>query len=466
MPNFFITKPSNKVIPLTPICQDDFASWKLAESVRVKNLVASNGFLAKPNTFCLLNDSDGNLERVLLGIANQDDFFAFGVLPKVLPEGCYAIDASGFSSLQLEHAAIGWGLGSYQFKRYKAIKDFSAKLFLCRESYDLDCINRIIEAIFLVRDLINTPAGDLYPEKLAEVAINLTKEFNAEIKIIKGDELATNFPAIYAVGRGSKREPMLLDIRYGDLNAPKVVLVGKGVCFDSGGLQLKSSDGMVLMKKDMAGAAHVLGLARMIMSAKLPVNLRVIMPLVENLLSGDSLKPGDIIKTRKGITIEVANTDAEGRLILSDALAYASEWQPKLIIDFATLTGAARVALGPDITALFSNNDKLAEDLIAKLREEQDPVWQMPLYQPYLELLKSEIADLRNVISSSSAGGGALTAALVLQQFIAKDIAWVHFDMNAYNAASKPGRPEGGEACCLRGVFKYIEQGLKSRLFL
>jgi len=250
---------------------------------------------------------------------------------------------------------------------------------------------------------------------------------------------------------------MLIDLSYGDLNAPKIVLVGKGVCFDSGGLQLKPSASMLLMKKDMAGAAHVLGLARMLMDAKLPVNLRVIIPAVENLISGDSLKPGDIIKTRKGITIEVANTDAEGRLILADALALASEWQPKLILDFATLTGAARVALGSDITALFANNDKLAENIITNMLEEQEAVWRMPLYQPYLEFFKSEIADFKNIATSESAGVGAVIAALFLQQFVAEGVEWVHFDINAYNASTRPGKPEGGEACCLRGIFKYIE---------
>lgn len=462
MHKFFITKSSNKAIPVVPICQADFSNWRLSQSMRVKNLVASNAFLAKSNTFCLLTDNSGNLAKVLLGLKNKDDFLSFGVLPKNLSAGCYYIDASTFSSEQLERAAVGWGMGSYQFKQYKNLKDFPAKLLCSKEKYDISSLNRTIDAIFLVRDLINTPAGDLYPEKLAEVATNLTKEFKAELKIIKGKELAADFPAVYAVGRGSKREPMLMDLRYGATDALKVVLVGKGVCFDSGGLQLKSPAGMLLMKKDMAGAAHVLGLARMIMAAKLPVNLRVIIPAVENLVSGDSLKPGDVIKTRKGLTIEVANTDAEGRLILADALAYASEWQPKLIIDFATLTSAARVALGPDITALFSNDDKLARDINTTLLEEQEQAWHMPLYQPYLEFLKSEIADLRNVVASDSTGGGAIMAALILQQFVVKEIGWVHLDMYAYNSSTKPGKPEGGEACCFRGIFKYLEQILKN----
>ena len=457
IPNCFSSDILGRAIPIVPVCQDDFAGWLANQSARVKNLISINGFLAKSNTFCLLADNDGNLEKVILGLANKDDFFSFGVLPKILPTGCYDIVAPNFSSEQLEHAAIGWGMGSYQFKQYKKFTDFTATL-LCK-NYDVARINRVISAIFLVRDLINTPANDLYPEKLAEVAMDLASEFKAEIKIIKGEELSKEFPAVYAVGRGSEKQPVLIDLRYGDLNAPKVVLVGKGVCFDSGGIQLKPASGHILiMKKDMAGAAHVLALARMIMDAKLPVNLRVIIPAVENLISGDSFKPGDVIKTRKGLNLEIMNTDAEGRLILADALALASEGQPQLILDFATLTGAARIALGPDIGALFSNNDKLAKDIITCTSKEQEPVWQMPLYQPYLEFLKSEIADFKNVVTSDGFGAGATIAALVLQQFVDPKIEWAHFDINAYNATTTAGKPEGGEAFCLKGVFKYIEQ--------
>src|SRR3990172_6653521 len=417
IPNCFASDIQGRAIPIVPVCQDDFAGWFANQSARIKNIISINGFLAKPNTFCLLADNDGNLENVILGLANKDDFFSFGVLPKILPTGCYDIVAPNFSSEQLEHAVIGWGMGSYQFKQYKELKDFTAML-LCK-NYNIARINRVISAIFLVRDLINTPANDLYPEKLAEVAMDLASEFKAEIKIIKGEELSKEFPAVYAVGRGSEKQPVLIDLRYGDLNAPKVVLVGKGVCFDSGGLQLKPASGNItLMKKDMAGAAHALALARMIMDAKLPVNLRVIIPAVENLISGDSFKPGDVIYTHKGLSLEIMNTDAEGRLILADALALASKWQPQLILDFATLTGAARIALGPDITALFSNDDQLVQDIVSVMSEEQEPVWRMPLYQPYLESLKSEVADFKNVVTSESFGGGAITAALLLQQFI------------------------------------------------
>ncbi|EKE00884.1 MAG: hypothetical protein ACD_21C00258G0001 [uncultured bacterium] len=457
MLNCFASDTKNIAITIIPICQNDFAKWLGAQPERIKNFVASNDFSAKPNSFCLITDLNGNLEKVLLGLENSDDFLAFGALPAVLPAGCYRVDAPDFSSEQLEYAAIGWGMGSYQFTQYKKAKEFAAKL-LCQEKYDLNKINSIVSSVFLVRDLINTPAGDLYPEKLADVAAGLAKEFGAEFNKVTGEELRKNFPAVYAVGYGSKKQPLLIDLRFGDVNAPKVVLVGKGVCFDSGGLQLKTSSGMLLMKKDMAGAAHVLGLARMIMAAKLPINLRVIIPAVENLPSGDSLKPGDIISTRKGLSIEIANTDAEGRLILADALALASEWQPKLILDFATLTGAARVALGNDIVALFTPDDKLAKDIVAAMTKEKEPVWQMPLYQPYLEILKSNNADFKNASTSDGPTGGAITAALMLQQFVSPETQWAHFDMNAYNAKSKPGHPEGGEAECLKGVFRYLQK--------
>jgi len=456
MLNCFVSETKDLVISITPILQKNFESWLSEQSEPIKNLVASNDFSAKPNSFCFIYDSDGRLEKVLLGLENNDDFLAFGVLPEVLPSGYYNIDAPNFSPKQHERAAIGWGMGSYQFARYKQTKELVAKL-LCAENCDLAKVDTVVSSLFWTRDLINTPSGDLYPEKLAEMAEKLAKEFGAEFKTVSGEELRKTFPAIYAVGRGSSKAPLLIDLRFGDVNAPKVVLVGKGVCFDSGGLQLKTSSGMLLMKKDMAGAAHVLGLARMLMAAKAKINLRVIIPAVENLLSGDSLKPGDVIVTRSGISVEVANTDAEGRLVLADALALASDWKPHLILNFATLTNASRVALGNDIVALFTPDDELAQKVMASMSDEQEPVWRMPLYQPYLEILKSRVADFKNA-SIDGPNGGAITAALMLQQFISPEIRWAHFDMNAYNVKSMPGKPEGGEAECLKGVFHYLQQ--------
>lgn len=456
MTNCYTTHTEEKTINIIPICRDDFNLWLEKQSQKDKNLLKINGFIAKPGTFCLITTPNGELEKVVLGIESKDDYFAFGALPKKLPAGHYEILAPDFSKIQLERAAIGWGMGAYKFDRYKKLENCLA-ILACKENYDIDQLNRTVSSIGLVRDLVNMSAADLHPEKLAESAFEIAKEFKAELRIFEGDELIKDFPAVYAVGKGSKRKPLLIDIRYGDKNDPKVALVGKGVCFDSGGLQIKPSDAMTLMKKDMAGAAHVLGLAKMIMDAKLPINLRVIIPAVENMPSGNAFKPGDVIKTRKGITIETGHTDAEGRLILSDALTLASEWDPELIFDFATLTGAARIALGPDITALFSNNDCMANEIMKAMRDEQEPVWQMPLYQPYLKLMKSDFADLRNVPATAGVGGGAITAALVLQHFVLPNIDWAHFDIEAYNSNTTPAKPQGGEASCLVGLFRYIQ---------
>ena len=454
--SFTNNRPQDKAIAIIPIIQADFTTWLSAQTDYLKNLIAVNNFTAKPNTYCLVTDTHGLLEQVLLGIADPNDFLAFGVLPKILPQHVYVINAADFTPEQLTHAAIGWGLGSYNFAKYKKLPEVSAKLYL-DEHYDQHTIASITTNTFLVRDLINLPACDLHPEVLAQVAQDIATEFDGEIKVIAGQELQQNFPAVYAVGRGSEHQPLLIDMRWGDVHAPKVVLVGKGVCLDSGGLQLKSAANILLMKKDMAGAAHALALARIIMSAKLPINLRVIIPVVENLISGDSYKPGDVIQTRKGFSVEITNTDAEGRLMLADALAYGCEWQPELILDFATLTGAARIALGEDIVALFTPDEQMAQDLTLAMTNEREPVWRLPLYQPYFEFLKTGIADFKNVSTSDSPSGGAITAALFLQQFIAPAVKWAHFDFNAYNLRTKPGMPEGGEADCLRGLFQYLK---------
>ena len=454
--SFTDNRPMGKAIAIKPIIQADFNSWLQNQVDYVKNLVVVNNFIAKANNFCLITNVSGALEQVLLGVSNKDDFLAFGVLAKNLPEGLYYIDAPDFTPNQLDHAAIGWGLGSYGFAKYKKLPEIKAKLYLS-DSYDKFTIKLVIENTFLARDLINMPACDLYPETLAQIAYGIAEEFGADFNVITGEELRKNFPAIYEVGRGSNQKPLLIDMRFGDVNAAKIVLVGKGVCLDSGGLQLKSSANILLMKKDMAGAAHALALARMIMSAKLPINLRVIIPAVENLISGASYKPGDVITTRKGLSVEIINTDAEGRLILADALVLACEWQPELVLDFATLTGAARIALGEDIVALFTPDEQMAHDLCEAMTCEQEPVWRLPLYQPYFEFLKTGIADFKNVATGDSPSGGAITAALFLQQFITPEVKWAHFDFNAYNLRTKPGMPKGGEADCLRGIFRYLK---------
>jgi leucyl aminopeptidase len=313
-----------------------------------------------------------------------------------------------------------------------------------------------MEAIYLVRDLINTPAGDMGPAELAQAATKLAERHKARISVITGAALLKkNYPAIHAVGRASSRAPRLIDLRWG-AKGPRVTLVGKGVCFDSGGLDLKAAAGMRLMKKDMGGAAHALGLASMIMAARLPLRLRVLIPAVENSVSGDAFRPGDVLPTRKGLSVEIGNTDAEGRLVLCDALAEADSEDPELIVDFATLTGAARIALGAELPAMFCNDDGVAEALLAQGLAAQDPVWRLPLHAPYRRLLDSQVADINNI--SSGALGGAIMAALFMSEFVRPKTPWVHLDIMAWNPSSRPGRPEGGEAMGLRATYALIEE--------
>jgi leucyl aminopeptidase len=317
-------------------------------------------------------------------------------------------------------------------------------------------VRRIAEATALARDLINTPASDMGPAELVQAVRDAGRAHDAKVNVIEGDALLRrNFPTIHAVGRASARAPRLADLRWG-ARGPRVTLVGKGVCFDSGGLDLKSSSNMKLMKKDMGGAAQVLGLATMVMDAKLPVRLRVLIPAVENSVSGNAMRPLDVITTRKGLTVEVGNTDAEGRLILCDALAEADRDKPDLIVDCATLTGSARVALGTELPALFSSDDGLAARLLEIGLREQDPLWRLPLHGPYRSQLDSKIADLNNV--SESSYGGAITAALFLQSFVSKDTPWMHIDMMGWNLRARPGRPVGGEVMGMRALYALIEE--------
>lgn len=372
-----------------------------------------------------------------------------------MPQGDYYL-AGEWSAAVKERLALGWGLGAYQFTRYRQAKPPTARLSV-DSTCDLRQVRAQIQAIGLVRDLINTPAEDLMPEHLADTMIVLGKEFGARVEQVVGDALLEqNFPAIHAVGRASVHAPRLLDLRWGEEGNPRLTLVGKGVCFDSGGLDLKSANGMRLMKKDMGGAAHALGLARLIMSTGLPVRLRVLVAAVENAVAGNALRPGDVIRSRKGLTIEIDNTDAEGRLILCDALAEGATEQPELLIDFATLTGAARVALGTEVPALFSNSDELAAGLLAAAEAQQDPLWRLPLYNPYREMLDSKIADIANAANAPYAG--AITAALFLREFVPEETAWAHVDVMAWNTRSRPGRPEGGEAMGIRAVSHYLRQ--------
>jgi leucyl aminopeptidase len=422
--------------------------------------LTATGFKAKPGGFSLVSGADGRLRAVVAGIRNIDDFWALGSLPAALPEGDYVLDAP-FEPRQLERLTLGWALGAYQFTRYKNPKRAMARLAL-DPACDGKRIRDHADALGWVRDLINTPAENMMPEHLAEATQSLSQQFGASMEQIVGDDLlARNYPVIHAVGRASAHPPRLLDLRWGDPSHPKVTLLGKGVCFDSGGLDLKPSSAMRLMKKDMGGAATALGLARLVMSAALPVRLRVLVAAVDNAVSGNAFRPGDILRSRQGLTIEIHNTDAEGRLVLCDALAEAGNERPAFLFDFATLTGAARVALGTEIPALFCDDETLAAGLLAAADREQDPLWRLPLHQPYREMLDSKIADLANATESSYAG--AITAALFLKEFVPAGIPWAHFDLMAWNLKTQPGRPEGGEAMGLRAVFSWLEQRLGGR---
>ena len=454
MPISLVARADARTIPITPLVARDLAGWLARQPERTRRWVSGARFEAKPAPHLVLPGADGAPAGVLLGIEDGADIWSWGALPLALPEGRYRVDA-GMNGSRATRAALGWALGSYAFTRYRKPARKPAEL-VWPDSADRGAATRAAEATCLVRDLVNTPAEDMGPAELAAAARKIARGQGATIKIIAGDALLKqNYPTIHAVGRASSRAPRLIDLRWGR-SGPRITLVGKGVCFDSGGLDLKPASGMELMKKDMGGAAHVLALAQMIMAAKLSVRLRVLVPAVENSVSGNAFRPLDIIRTRKGLTVEIGNTDAEGRLILCDALAEASREKPDLIVDCATLTGAARVALGPDLPALFANDDATAEALLRHGLAEDDPLWRMPLHAGYRTMLDSKIADMNNV--SSGGFAGAITAALFLEAFVAPGIPWIHLDLYAWNPAAKPGRPLGGAAMALRALYALIAE--------
>lgn len=412
------------------------------------------GFTAASGTHLLLSDANGKLARVLVGVDADDALGALAALPCALPEGSYHL-ADGKPVLDMHLATLGWALGAYQFTRYRSPKRAPATLAVAADV--LRAVAPLVEATARVRDLVSTPTEDMGPEQLADAIRQLGKTHKAKVRDWVGDELLkANFPTIHAVGRASHREPRLVELTWGKASDPKLVLVGKGVCFDTGGLNLKSGDGMRWMKKDMGGAAHAIALAGLVMQGKLPVRLTLLVPTVENAVAGNALRPGDVVTTRAGHTVEIDNTDAEGRLILCDALAYGGEQQPDLMIDFATLTGAARVALGPDLPALFGNRDPITQAVLAAGQSVHDPLWQLPLWRPYRRMLDSHIADWAN--SGSSRQAGAVTAALYLERFVPDATPWLHLDTYAWNDADRPGRPRGGEAMGMRACFAFLQQ--------
>jgi leucyl aminopeptidase len=442
-------------VPLLPVAQAEYENWLATVPERNRRWLKSSGFRARPGEWRCVPNASGRLESIVFGMAEQGWLYQFGDLPKQLPAGCYRL-VSVWSEDQRIQAGIGWGLAAYRFGRYLKDNGEDVPRLLLDEDI-AEAVERMTAAQCLVRDLVNTPTEDLGPPELADAVARVADRADARVSVISGDDLLNeNYPAVHAVGRAAARAPRLIHLTWGDPDHPVLALVGKGVCFDSGGLDIKSASGMKLMKKDMGGAAHVLALAQLVMQFELPVRLHLLIPAVENAISGNAFRPGDVIETRKGLSVEIGNTDAEGRLILADALARACEEKPDLLIDFATLTGAARIALGADVPPVFSNHEEFALALTAGGVRVDDPLWTMPLYQPYKALLKSEIADLNNI--ASTAYGGCITAALFLEHFVEPSVPWVHIDTYAWNASSRPGRPMGGEALGMRAVFNYLRE--------
>jgi|KBSMisStandDraft_5_1062788.scaffolds.fasta_scaffold14593_3 leucyl aminopeptidase len=449
MPVITDKKAFEKAIPILATDRKRLPKLMEALSPAERRWAQAAAFEGAPNSFCALADAKGNVARVLAGVAAADDPWALAALPMKLPMGRYEI-GKGAVNVAPHDAAFAWDLGSYQFTRYKKAKRTPSELQVELSGRVVESL-QLAEAVRLVRDLINTPTEDLGPAELSDVAREQAELFGGEFQEWVGDDLlAQNFPAIHAVGRAASRPPRLIEIRWGNPKNPRLAIVGKGVCFDSGGLDIKGAEGMRLMKKDMGGAAHAIALARLVMQRKLPYRLHLLVPAVENAIAGNAYRPGDVIRTRAGHTVEVGNTDAEGRVILCDALAYAVERKPKTLIDFATLTGAARVALGPELPVLFANDEKLAQRLLDAADATSDPMWRLPLWRNYRRLFDSDVADFNN----SGRGGfaGAIVAALFLDYFVPDDIAWAHFDVFSWNDVARPGRPAGGEAQGLRAV--------------
>ncbi|QWT20133.1 leucyl aminopeptidase family protein [Bacillus sp. NP157] len=440
------------VTPIELVDATSFAAVEQRLGATHRQWLSSLGFRPTSGSVAVLPNNAGGLSRVLLGVDRSDPLSALGGLPFRLPEGIYQL-ADDTVVEDRELLALGWALGAYRFERYRKSGRAAAQLLV--EPAVLRNVQPLVDGVFQVRDLVNTPTEDMGPADLAAAVQAHATEHKAKMREWVGDELlAENFPTIHAVGRASHRPPRMIELTWGKNSNPKLVIVGKGVCFDTGGLDIKPSEGMRWMKKDMGGAAHAIALAGMVMKARLPVRLTLLVPAVENAISGNAMRPGEVIRTRAGHTVEVDNTDAEGRLVLCDALAYAVEQSPDLIVDFATLTGAARVALGPELPALFTNRDQLADEVIGAAETVHDPMWRLPLWRPYRRMLESYIADFANAGPSRHAG--AITAALYLERFVPDSQNWMHLDTYSWNDGERPGHPRGGEAQGLRAFFKFL----------
>jgi leucyl aminopeptidase len=455
MHDVFLARGQAAAVPITFVNAAVWAVMRERLDAPERAFAEAAGFEPKAGRHVLLPAAGGGLGKVLFALESVDDphkdLFRPGALAGLLPAGAYRF-ANAPHDARL--AALAIALGSYRFARYRKQEQKEIRLEL-PEGVDGDELTRIVEGVFLARDLINTPANDLGPAELDDAARTLAARHGAQAETIVGDDLIEkNFPLIHAVGRAAARPPRLIDLTWGDPGHPKVTLIGKGVCFDTGGLDIKTETGMLNMKKDMGGAASMLALAHMLMDSGAKLRLRVLIPAVENAISGSAFRPRDVYRSRKGLTVEIGNTDAEGRLILADAIALADEEQPELIADMATLTGAARVALGTEVPPFYTDDDELALGVAHYATNESDPVWRMPLWRPYDQLLDSKVADVNNV--SSSNFGGSITAALFLHRFVSSAKAWLHFDVFAWNQTARPGRPEGAECQVARALYALL----------
>ncbi|MEO8548147.1 MAG: leucyl aminopeptidase family protein [Sphingomicrobium sp.] len=457
--SLLVADRGQKARPIHLVDKTSFADWVKSRSAEDRALLEAHRFDGKTGYTHVILPRGGDLE-VVSAVADASALspWCLARLAETLPEGAYKL-AQG----EPGKAALGWMLAQHRFNAYRSKKDAERgpRVLVTGEAVRIDETVRLAEATALVRDLVDTPAGDLGPAELEQAVREQAARFGAEVRVTSGAELDKGYPLIAAVGAAASRDraPRLVEAEWGNPTHPRVAIVGKGVCFDSGGLDLKNAGGMRLMKKDMGGAAHALALFGLIAAARLPVRLHLLIPAVENAVSGSAYRPGDIVKSRRGLTVEIDNTDAEGRLVLADALTRAAEGdgdknRPELILDFATLTGAARIALGPDLPALFANRDDLLERLEAAAKAVEDPLWRMPLWDGYDDMLKSDIADLANATSSTMAG--CITAALFLRRFVPGEIAWAHLDTFAWCPKGKPGRSKGGDALGLRAAFAML----------
>jgi leucyl aminopeptidase len=454
--SLLVANRGQKARPIHLVDKDSFAAWLKGRPAEDRALIEAHRFDGKKGFAFVLLPRGGEFE-VVSAVANAASLspWCLAKLADSLPEGTYELAAG-----EPGKAALGWLLAQHRFDRYRSMAepDRGPRMLVSGEAASIDKAVQLAEATALVRDLVDTPAGDLGPAELEQAARQEGSRSGAQVRVTSGDKLREEYPLIAAVGAAASadRAPRLIELEWGKPEHPRVAIVGKGVCFDTGGLDLKPASGMRIMKKDMGGAAHALALARLIAAARLPVRLHLLIAAVENAVSGGAYRPGDVVKSRKGLFVEVDNTDAEGRLVLADALTRAAEDKPEVIVDFATLTGAARVALGPDLPAMFANRDELAADIEAAARDVEDPLWRMPLWDPYDENLKSNVADVANMANNPMAG--CIYGALFLRRFVPDELPWAHLDTWAWRDPGKPGRPKGGDALGLRAIFAMLER--------